>query len=125
MRDAFNAAADAWVTESLISCKPAKDPPISMPSRVVRVSEKGYLGRRGGVDMLVAMNPETWKQDVEELSPGGYLFYDATRPMPHLPVLGPHPGEPGYLGERGRILPRDRLRRDPRQCRRDAPPTAR
>ena len=48
----------------------------------VRVSEKGYLGRRGGVDMLVAMNPQTWKQDVEELSPGGYLFYDSTRPMP-------------------------------------------
>jgi 2-oxoglutarate ferredoxin oxidoreductase subunit alpha len=48
----------------------------------VRVSEKGYLGRRGGVDLLVAMNPQTWKQDVEELSPGGYLFYDSTRPMP-------------------------------------------
>ena len=48
----------------------------------VRVSEKGYLGRRGGVDMLVAMNPQTWKQDVAELSPGGYLFYDSTRPMP-------------------------------------------
>ena len=29
----------------------------------VRVSEKGYLGRRGGADMLVAMNPQTWKQD--------------------------------------------------------------
>jgi 2-oxoglutarate ferredoxin oxidoreductase subunit alpha len=48
----------------------------------VRVSEKGYLGRRGGVDMLVAMNPQTWKQDVQEISPGGYLFYDSTRPMP-------------------------------------------
>lgn len=48
----------------------------------VRVSEKGYLGRRGGVDMLVAMNPQTWKQDVKELSAGGYLFYDSTRPMP-------------------------------------------
>jgi 2-oxoglutarate ferredoxin oxidoreductase subunit alpha len=48
----------------------------------VRVSEKGYLGRRGGVDMLVAMNPQTWKQDVAELAPGGYLFYDSTRPMP-------------------------------------------
>ena len=47
----------------------------------VRVTEKGYLGRRGGVDMLVAMNPQTWKQDVAELSPGGYLFYDSTRPM--------------------------------------------
>jgi len=48
----------------------------------VRVSEKGYLGRRGGVDMLVAMNPQTWAQDVAELAPGGYLFYDSTRPLP-------------------------------------------
>ena len=48
----------------------------------VRVSEKGYLARRGGVDMLVAMNPQTWDRDLQELSPGGYLFYDSTRPLP-------------------------------------------
>ncbi|MEJ8838440.1 2-oxoacid:acceptor oxidoreductase subunit alpha [Ramlibacter sp. AN1133] len=48
----------------------------------VRVTEKGWLGRRGGVDMLVAMNPQTWDADVAELSPGGYLFYDNTRPLP-------------------------------------------
>ncbi|TFY98722.1 2-oxoacid:acceptor oxidoreductase subunit alpha [Ramlibacter rhizophilus] len=48
----------------------------------VRVSEAGWLGRRGGVDMMVAMNPQTWDADVAELSPGGYLFYDSTRPLP-------------------------------------------
>ncbi|HEY1090649.1 MAG TPA: 2-oxoacid:acceptor oxidoreductase subunit alpha [Burkholderiaceae bacterium] len=48
----------------------------------VRVSEAGWLGRRGGVDMMVAMNPQTWKQDVAELEPGGYLFYDSTKPLP-------------------------------------------
>src|SRR3974390_3406873 len=48
----------------------------------VRVTEKGYLGRRGGVDMMVAMNPQTWAQDVKEIEPGGYLFYDSTKPMP-------------------------------------------
>ncbi|HSH89032.1 MAG TPA: 2-oxoacid:acceptor oxidoreductase subunit alpha [Ramlibacter sp.] len=48
----------------------------------VRVSEKGYLGRRGGIDMMVAMNPQTWDADVAELEPGGYLFYDSTRPLP-------------------------------------------
>jgi len=47
----------------------------------VRVSEAGYLGRRGGVDLLVAMNPQTWDRDVAELSPGGYLLYDSTRPL--------------------------------------------
>src|SRR5689334_13441628 len=48
----------------------------------VRVSGAGWLGRRGGVDMMVAMNPQTWDADVAELSPGGYLFYDNTRPLP-------------------------------------------
>ncbi|MGE4241892.1 2-oxoacid:acceptor oxidoreductase subunit alpha [Ramlibacter sp.] len=48
----------------------------------VRVSEAGYLGRRGGVDMMVAMNPQTWDADVAEIAPGGYLFYDSTRPLP-------------------------------------------
>ena len=48
----------------------------------VRVTEQGYLGRRGGVDMMVAMNPQTWTQDVKEIEPGGYLLYDSTRPMP-------------------------------------------
>ena len=48
----------------------------------VRVSEAGYLGRRGGVDLMVAMNPQTWDKDVAEIEPGGYLFYDSTKPMP-------------------------------------------
>ncbi len=47
-----------------------------------RVCENGYHGRRGGVDMLVAMNPQTWDSDVAEIEPGGYLLYDSTRPMP-------------------------------------------
>ena len=48
----------------------------------VRVSEQGWLGRRGGIDMMVAMNPQTWANDVKEIEPGGYLFYDNTKPMP-------------------------------------------
>ncbi|TMH22506.1 MAG: 2-oxoacid:acceptor oxidoreductase subunit alpha, partial [Betaproteobacteria bacterium] len=48
----------------------------------VRVTEKGHLGRRGGVDLMVAMNPQTWDQDVQEIDPGGYLFYDNTKPLP-------------------------------------------
>ena len=48
----------------------------------VRVTEQGYLGRRGGVDLMVAMNPQTWKQDVAEIEPGGYLFYDSTKALP-------------------------------------------
>ena len=48
----------------------------------VRVSEQGWLGRRGGIDMMVAMNPQTWDADIAEIEPGGYLFYDATRHVP-------------------------------------------
>ncbi len=48
----------------------------------VRVTEAGHLGRRGGTDMMVAMNPQTWDADVAELEPGGYLFYDSTRALP-------------------------------------------
>jgi 2-oxoglutarate/2-oxoacid ferredoxin oxidoreductase subunit alpha len=48
----------------------------------VRISEAGHLGRRGGVDLMVAMNPQTWNADVAEIEPGGYIFYDSTKPMP-------------------------------------------
>ncbi|MDP9124173.1 MAG: 2-oxoacid:acceptor oxidoreductase subunit alpha [Pseudomonadota bacterium] len=47
-----------------------------------RICEQGYTGRRGGVDMMVAMNPQTWEADVAEIESGGTLFYDSTRPMP-------------------------------------------
>ncbi len=48
----------------------------------VRVSAAGHLGARGGVDLMVAMNPQTWDKDVASIEPGGYLFYDSTRPVP-------------------------------------------
>lgn len=47
----------------------------------VRVSEKGYLGRREGVDIMVAMNAETFVEDVASVSPGGYLLYDNSKPL--------------------------------------------
>src|SRR3982075_3349968 len=48
----------------------------------VRVSEAGHLGARGGTDLMVAMNPQTWDKDVAGIETGGYLFYDCTQPMP-------------------------------------------
>jgi 2-oxoglutarate ferredoxin oxidoreductase subunit alpha len=48
----------------------------------VRVSGKGWIGRRGGVDLMVAMNPQTWDRDVTSIDAGGYLFYDSSKPMP-------------------------------------------
>src|SRR3954468_549108 len=48
----------------------------------VRITEACHLGARGGVDLMVAMNPQTWDKDVASIEPGGYLFYDSTKPMP-------------------------------------------
>ncbi len=45
----------------------------------VRVSSKGYLGRRGGVDLMVCVNPQTMEQDVASVEPGGYFLYDSTK----------------------------------------------
>ena len=44
----------------------------------VRVNEKGYLGRREGIDIAVAMNPQSYGQDIAELKEGGYLIYDSS-----------------------------------------------
>ena len=48
----------------------------------VRVSEKGYIGRRGGVDFIVAVNGQTLRQDYEMVRSGGYFLYDSTKPLP-------------------------------------------
>jgi 2-oxoglutarate ferredoxin oxidoreductase subunit alpha len=48
----------------------------------VRVSGAGWLGARGGADLVVAMNPQTWDKDVASIDPGGYLFYDCSRLVP-------------------------------------------
>ncbi|MGS2724002.1 2-oxoacid:acceptor oxidoreductase subunit alpha [Porticoccus sp. GXU_MW_L64] len=47
----------------------------------VRVNEKGYLGRRGGVDIMVGMNPQSLKQDIDCLQSGGYFVYDNSKPL--------------------------------------------
>jgi len=48
----------------------------------VRVSEAGYLARREGIDLMVAMNPQTYGQDAAEVVAGGWLMYDSTRALP-------------------------------------------
>jgi 2-oxoglutarate ferredoxin oxidoreductase subunit alpha len=48
----------------------------------MRVSAAGWLGRRGGCDLMVAMNPQTWDRDIAEIEAGGYLVYDSTKALP-------------------------------------------
>ncbi len=86
-----SASANALFAKAILRMGVPVSPRNIFPSNIqglptwyeVRVSEAGWLGRRGGgVELMVAMNPQTWQKDVEEIAPGGYLFYDSTKPLP-------------------------------------------
>ena len=47
----------------------------------VRVNDKGYLGRRDGVDLMVAVNEQTIVRDIEAVLPGGYVLYDSSKSL--------------------------------------------
>ncbi len=47
----------------------------------VRINEDSFLGRRGGIDIMVAMNPQSMERDVAELQRGGYFIYDSSKPI--------------------------------------------
>jgi 2-oxoglutarate ferredoxin oxidoreductase subunit alpha len=47
----------------------------------VRVNDKGYLGRREGVDLVVGVNPQSLAADVKAVLPGGYFLYDSTKKL--------------------------------------------
>lgn len=49
----------------------------------VRISEKGYLGRKDGIDILVGVNPQTYKQDIASIRPNGYFIYDNSKVLHH------------------------------------------
>ena len=85
-----SASANTLFAKSILRMGVPVSPRNIFPSNIqglptwyeVRVSESGWLGRRGGVDLMVAMNPQTWEKDVAEVEAGGYLFYDSTKPLP-------------------------------------------
>ena len=86
-----SASANALFAKAVLRMGVASTPRNIFPSNIqglptwyeVRVSEAGHLGARGGgVDLMIAMNPQTWDEDVRSIVPGGYLFYDNTKPMP-------------------------------------------
>jgi 2-oxoglutarate ferredoxin oxidoreductase subunit alpha len=85
-----SASANTLFAKSILRMGVPVSPRNIFPSNIqglptwyeVRVSERGWLGRRGGVDLMVAMNPQTWEKDVAEVEAGGYLFYDSTKPLP-------------------------------------------
>jgi len=50
----------------------------------IRVTREGWRARSGRVDLMVAMNAETYARDIGEVDPGGWLLYDSTWPRPSL-----------------------------------------
>src|SRR5665213_3735847 len=50
----------------------------------IRVTKQGYVACSGRVDIMVAMNAETYSKDARDGAPGGYLLYDSTWPRPAL-----------------------------------------
>jgi 2-oxoglutarate ferredoxin oxidoreductase subunit alpha len=85
-----SASANTLFAKSILRMGVPVSPRNIFPSNIqglptwyeVRVSEQGWLGRRGGVDLMVAMNPQTWDADLAEIEAGGFLFYDSTRAVP-------------------------------------------
>ena len=50
----------------------------------IRVTRDGYRARAGQVDIMVALNPESYARDLQEVVSGGYFVYDSTWPRPAL-----------------------------------------
>ncbi len=82
-----SASANLLFTKSIFRMGLYVSPKNFFPSNIqglptwyeVRVNDKGYLGRRDGVDLMVAVNAQSLLADVQSVKPGGYLLYDSTK----------------------------------------------
>src|SRR4026207_2150343 len=85
-----SASANALFTKAVFRMGVPVTPKNIFPSNIqglptwyeVRVSEKGYLGRREGVDLMVAVNPQSMPNDYADVRAGGYFLYDSSKPLP-------------------------------------------
>ena len=76
-----SASANELFAKSIIRMGVPVSPRNIFPSNIqglptwyeVRVSEAGYQARRDGIDIMVAMNPQTLDQDKAEVVAGGWL----------------------------------------------------
>ncbi len=84
-----SASANSLFTKSIFRMGVPVTPKNIFPSNIqglptwyeVRVSEKGFLGRREGIDFMVCVNPQSMASDVGSVKPGGYFLYDSTKPL--------------------------------------------
>ncbi len=85
-----SASANAFFTKAIFRMGIPVTPKNIFPSNIqglptwyeVRVSERGHLGRREGVDLMVAVNPQSMARDYADVRPGGYFLYDSSKPLP-------------------------------------------
>ncbi len=85
-----SASANALFTKAVFRMGVPVTPKNIFPSNIqglptwyeVRVSEKGHLGRREGIDLMVAVNPQSMKKDYADVHEGGYFLYDSSKPLP-------------------------------------------
>jgi 2-oxoglutarate ferredoxin oxidoreductase subunit alpha len=84
-----SASANALFTKAIFRMGVPVTPKNIFPSNIqglptwyeVRVSEKGFLGRREGIDFMVCVNPQSMLRDVASVKKGGYFLYDSTKPL--------------------------------------------
>ncbi len=84
-----SASANSLFTKAIFRMGVPVTPKNIFPSNIqglptwyeVRVSEKGFLGRREGVDFMVCVNPQSMMRDVESVKPNGYFLYDSSKPL--------------------------------------------
>ncbi len=84
-----SASANALFTKAIFKMGIPVTPKNIFPSNIqglptwyeVRVSERGFLGRREGIDLMVCVNPQSMKKDVADVRSGGYFVYDNTKPL--------------------------------------------
>lgn len=82
-----SASANLLFTKSIFRMGLYVSPKNFFPSNIqglptwyeVRVNDKGYLGRRDGIDLMVAVNAQSMLADIQSVKPGGYLLYDSTK----------------------------------------------
>jgi 2-oxoglutarate/2-oxoacid ferredoxin oxidoreductase subunit alpha len=84
-----SASANSLFTKSIFRMGIPVTPKNIFPSNIqglptwyeVRVSEKGFLGRREGIDFMVCVNPQSMTRDVQSVKERGYFLYDNTKPL--------------------------------------------
>ena len=84
-----SASANGMFAKSLFRMGLPISPKNIFPSNIqglptwyeIRVSEDGFLGRRDGIDVLVGVNPQSIKRDIESVRSGGYFIYDSSKKL--------------------------------------------